>query len=94
MPAARLKASWVFISGRFRWRKRTILVHKVTFDPKPSCAVAGTVVANRPVVKIATGEGTIALRVAFRQKPVPWIWPAFRSRPDVGEMLPSGKEGA
>lgn len=75
---------------RFRWRKHVILTHRVTFDPKPVDALPGTVLANRPLVKIATGKGAIALRVAFRQKPVPWIWPAFGSRPDLGEVLPSG----
>ena len=75
---------------RFRWRKHAILTHRVTFDPQPVDAPPGTVLANRPLVKIATGEGTVALRVAFRQKPFPWIWPAFGSRPDVGEVLPSG----
>lgn len=75
---------------RFRWRKHLILVHRVTFDPAPVDARPGTVVAIQPLVKIATGLGTISLRVAFRQKPVPWIWPAFGSRPEVGEVLPSG----
>lgn len=79
---------------RFQWRKHVILVHKVTFDPRPVTAAPGTVLVNRPVVKIATGSGVIILRVAFRQKPVPWIWPAFGSRPDVEEVLPSGAPGA
>ena len=57
---------------------------------QPVDARPGTVVAIQPLVKIATGRGTISLRVAFRQKPVPWIWPAFGSRPEVGEVLPSG----
>ena len=75
---------------RFQWRKHVILVHKVTFDPRPVTAAPGTVLVNRPVVKIATGSGVIILRVAFRQKPVPWIWPGLGSRPEVGEVLPSG----
>ncbi len=79
---------------RFRWRRHVILVHKVTFDLRPVKAAPGTVLVNHPLVKIATGSGVIVLRVAFRQKPVPWIWPAFGSRPDVEEVLPSGAPGA
>lgn len=75
---------------RFRWRKQIILLHKVTFDSAPVEAVPGTVLANRPLLKIATGLGTITLRVAFRQKPIPWIWPGLGGRPEVGEVLPSG----
>ena len=75
---------------RFRWRKQTILLHKVTFDPAPVDAPPGTVLASRPLLKIATGRGTVILHVAFRQKPIPWLWPGFGKRPDVGEELPSG----
>jgi methionyl-tRNA formyltransferase len=75
---------------RFRWRKHVILVHRVTIDPAPTDAAPGTVLANRPLVKVATGHGAVTLRVAFRQKPFPWIWPGFGSRPDLGEVLPSG----
>lgn len=75
---------------RFRWRKHLVFVHRVTFDPNPVDAPPGTVLDNRPFVTVATGSGTIALRVAFRQKPVPWIWPGYGKRPDVGEVLVSG----
>lgn len=75
---------------RFHWRGRLVLVHLVSFDPAPVEAAPGTVLANRPLLKIATGEGTITLRVAFRRKPVPWLWPGAGRRPAVGEVLPSG----
>lgn len=73
---------------RFRWKKQEILVHKVEYVAHPVGEAPGTIVANRPLVKVATGKGIIALRVAFRQKPVPWIWPGLGRRPEVGEVLP------
>lgn len=79
---------------RFRWRHLTILVHRVTFDVNPAGAPPGAVLANRPFVTVATGAGTIALRMAFRQRPLPWIWPGLGRRPAVGEVLPSGPGGA
>lgn len=75
---------------RFRWRGKMILVHKVEFDPKPVSAAPGTVLAVQPLVRIATGQGVIALRLAFRQRPIPWLWPGLGRRPDVGEVLRSG----
>lgn len=75
---------------RFRWRKQMILLHKVTFDSTPVDALPGTVLASRPLLVVATGRGAITLRVAFRQKPIPWIWPGLGKRPEVGEVLPSG----
>ena len=75
---------------RFRWRHHLVIVHRTGFDPAPVEAAPGTVLANRPVLRIATGEGTLILRLAFRQKPVPWIWPGFGGRPELGEVLPSG----
>ena len=75
---------------RFRWKGRTVLLHRVTFDPEPVDAAPGTVLANRPTLKVATGCGVVKFRVAFRQKPIPWLWPGFGKRPDVGEVLESG----
>jgi len=75
---------------RFRWRKRVIYVHRVAFDPTPVPDYPGTVIANRPWVVIATGRGTLTMRVAFCKRPVPWIWPGLVTRPDVGEVLEGG----
>lgn len=75
---------------RFYWCNSTVLVHRVTFDPSPVDAPPGTVLANRPFLKIATGSGTITLRVAFRQRPLPWVWPGPGRRPEIGDVLPSG----
>lgn len=72
---------------------RVIRVAKVEYDEEPTDAAPGTVVANHPLVRIATGKGTVRLRVAFIGNPVPWIWPAPWNRPDVGsrvDPLPPG----
>ena len=75
---------------RFRWKNHLVLLHRVSFDPHPTDAPPGTVLDNRPCITVATGSGTVSLRVAFRQKPIPWLWPGFGKRPDVGEVLASG----
>lgn len=75
---------------RFQWKDHLVLVHRVTFNPNPVDAAPGTVLANRPYLRIATGAGSMTLNVAFRQKPIPWVWPGFGKRPDVGEVLASG----
>ena len=76
---------------RFHWKGRTILLHRVTYDSEPVDAAPGTVLANRPTLHVATGCGVVKFRVAFRQKPIPWLWPGFGKRPDVGEVLESGR---
>lgn len=75
---------------RFRWKDHLVLLHRVSFDPNPTDAPPGTVLDNRPFITVATGAGTVSLKVAFRQKPIPWVWPGFGKRPDVGEVLASG----
>lgn len=65
------------------------LVHiaRANLDPTPVGEPPGTVVGQRPWLTIATGEGTIAVRVAFTRRRVPMIWPAPWSRPALGERV-------
>lgn len=77
---------------RFRWMKRLVFVHRVAYDATPVDAAPGTVLANRPLIRVATGCGTLIIRVAFRQKPIPWLWPGVGKRPNVGDVLDSGPE--
>ncbi len=72
---------------RFRWKNVLVFIHRVLYSPTPVDAAPGTVLENRPLIKVATGEGTIRIRVAFRQKPIPWLWPGWGKRPEVGEVL-------
>ncbi len=72
---------------RFLWRKCLVFVHRVNYDPTPVDAAPGTIIENRPLVKVATGKGTLTLRVAFRQKPIPWLWPGLGKRPEVGDVI-------
>ncbi|MCF6283890.1 MAG: methionyl-tRNA formyltransferase [Candidatus Hydrogenedentes bacterium] len=78
---------------RFRWRNNLVFVHRVVFDDTPVDAAPGTVVANRPLIKVATASGTLTIRVAFRKKPLPGLWPGLGKRPEVGEVLCSGSDG-
>jgi len=75
---------------RFRWRGRTVTVARCEFDSAPVEAAPGTVLRHWPVARVATGEGTLILRVAFCRRPVPWVWPAPWSKPEVGEVLETG----
>lgn len=72
---------------RFLFDGKTITVARTDFDPTPVEEAPGTVLKNRPVLKVATGLGTIVLRVAFVRRPLPWIFPAPWARPAVGDIL-------
>lgn len=75
---------------RFRWRGRTITVARCEFDGAPVDAPPGQVLRHWPLVRVATGEGTLTLRVAFTRRPIPWVWPSPWSKAQVGEMLDEG----
>ncbi|MBI3119520.1 MAG: methionyl-tRNA formyltransferase [Candidatus Hydrogenedentes bacterium] len=72
---------------RFKYKGRIVRVGRTEFDPALVDAAPGTVVGSRVVVRVATGQGALTLRVAFCTWPVPWIWPAPWGRPVVGEVL-------
>lgn len=72
---------------RFQWRGRTITVARCEFDGTPVDAPPGKVLRHWPLVRVATGEGTLTLRVAFTRRPIPWVWPSPWSKAQVGEML-------
>jgi len=72
---------------RFRWRGRVVTVARTEFDSTPVDAAPGTVLRPWPVARVATGEGTLILRVAFCRRPVPWVWPAPWSKPLPLEQL-------
>lgn len=64
-----------------------IHVARAMMDAAPVDAEPGTVVEQRPWLKVATGTGTIAIRVAFTRRRIPMIWPAPWNRPQNGERL-------
>ena len=53
-------------------------------------AAPGTVMAVRPKVQVACGEGSVVLLGTFTKSPVPWPWPAPWNFPNAGETLTSG----
>ncbi len=71
----------------FLYKGRKISVARLDFDAAPVEAAPGTVLQNRPLARIATGEGTVRLRIAYIRVPLPWLWPAPWSRPERGERL-------
>ena len=74
-------------SARFMHKGHLIRVSRTEFDPSPVDKPPGYVIRNRPWVEVATGQGTISLRLAFQKSPYPWIWPAPGTRPAIGDLL-------
>lgn len=72
---------------RFRYRGRTIFVSRLKCNEEPTDAAPGTVIVARPYVKVATGEGTVTIVIAYATKPIPWVWPMPWNRPKPGELL-------
>jgi methionyl-tRNA formyltransferase len=82
-----VRACAPFQLARFRHKNREILVSKADYDPTPVDAEPGTIVESSPRVVIATGSGTVRLRVAIAPKPVPWVWPVPWGRPKPGDKV-------
>lgn len=78
---------------RLQYRGVLVRLAKVEVDPKPVDKAPGTILSNGPVVRVACGEGSVRLRVAFVQKPVPWIWPSPWNKPEVGTLVDPIPEG-
>ncbi|MDZ4859659.1 MAG: methionyl-tRNA formyltransferase [Candidatus Hydrogenedentes bacterium] len=91
-PAAEIdrmvRACFPFAMARFRHRGSTVLVSRAKSYEKDSGKPPGEIVANRPFVRVATGQGTISIIVGYRTgAPFPWLWPGFIRRPRIGERL-------
>ncbi|MCX5758137.1 MAG: methionyl-tRNA formyltransferase [Candidatus Hydrogenedentes bacterium] len=73
--------------ARCHFQGREILVSMVKADPTPIDAAPGTVLASGRWVRVAAGEGFVDIVLAYKLRPVPWIWPTRWNRPRVGERL-------
>ncbi|HOV73691.1 MAG TPA: methionyl-tRNA formyltransferase [Candidatus Hydrogenedentes bacterium] len=73
--------------ARFMFQGREILVSMAKANPAPVEAPPGTVLASGRWVRVATGEGTIDIVLAYKLRPIPWIWPSRWSRPIPGERM-------
>lgn len=71
----------------FMYKGRKISIARADYDNAPVEAAPGTVLEARPPARIATGAGTVRLRIAYIRVPFPWLWPAPWSRPKKGERL-------
>lgn len=67
---------------------KMVSVARTTPDLAPVDAPPGTVLRNSPPAKIATGEGSLTINVAFISSPFPWVWPAPWLAPRLKERLP------
>jgi len=74
-------------ASRFDFRGRTICVRRTGFDKTPVSAEPGTVLTQRPPVRVATGQGVLVLEVAYATWPVPTAWPVPWNRPKPGEKV-------
>ena len=82
-----VRANFPFVLARFRHAGRKVYVSKASADPAPVDAAPGTVVAVRPAVRIATGQGTFTPYQAFSMKPFPWRWPRPMTRIQPGDKV-------
>lgn len=82
-----VRAAVPFLFPRFVCRGRLIYVGRCKFDATPVEAAPGTIIANRPRIRIATGCGTVTLLVAYAMTPFPWLWPAPWTRPAIGAVV-------
>jgi methionyl-tRNA formyltransferase len=82
-----VRACSPFYIARLLFRGHTVYVYKTTFDETPVDAAPGTVIANAPRVKVATGQGSVVLKSTLAVWPLPMPWPSYMSRPRAGEVL-------
>jgi len=71
----------------FKHRGRRVEVLRAQFDPDPVDAPPGTVIARRPWLTVATGQGTLQIRAAVLAGRLPLPWPLPWARPRVGDAL-------
>ena len=90
-PAAdlerKVRGCFPFSLARFRYRGRKVIVTRAKAEPGGDEAEPGTILATRPYLKVATGDGVFVLIVGYTTRPIPWVWPRVWRRPDVGERL-------
>lgn len=75
------------LSATLMHGERTVRVARAHHDPRHTDRAPGTVIAASPLAKIATGEGTLTVRIAYCSSPFPFIWPTPWHRLRVGDIL-------
>lgn len=76
------------LSATLIHRGKSVRVARTLYDPDPTGTPPGTVLVAHPVARIATGKGTLTVRVAYCSSPFPFIWPLPWHRLHVGDVLP------
>jgi methionyl-tRNA formyltransferase len=82
-----VRAAFPYRLVRFQHKGQTIYVSRASADPTPVNAEPGTVIQPGRRARIATGEGSLILEIAYKAKPIPWIWPSSSKSPAYGERL-------
>jgi len=76
-----------FFLARFRSRGKTVYLTQLNSDETEIDATPGTVISSSPLVRVATGRGSLTVVSAYCATPIPWRWPAPWNRPKPGEQL-------
>lgn len=71
----------------FSHRGKTVHVTQVRVDYDDSRTSPGTILSNKPYVRIAAGNGSVDLVSAYTAGPVPLPWPVPWHRPKIGESM-------
>ncbi|MFP4502502.1 MAG: methionyl-tRNA formyltransferase [Candidatus Hydrogenedentota bacterium] len=75
-------------AARFLHAGRTIYAHRAACDPQETDARPGVVLECGAQTLVATGKGSLRIRMAFMKRPFPFIWPAPWHGPRPGDQLP------
>ncbi len=70
---------------------KRVLVTRATWSPEPHGTRPGTVLANRPSVSVAAGDGRVTIVSAHLAGAVTLLWPAPWKRPETGIVLGAGR---
>ena len=84
----KVRACFPYTMARFKYRGDTVFATRVKAYEKETGKEPGTITAVRPYIRVATGNGTLAVMLGYRKQfPLPWFWPGFFWRPPVGDRL-------
>lgn len=82
-----VRALFPYVFARCRYRGSVIHLYRTSFNEAPTENEPGVVIQSRPRLKVATGRGSVTIEVAFRKKPIPWVWPPLLHPPKRGDRL-------
>lgn len=81
-----VRACFPFTMARFRYKNTIVYVARSRPHEQETGRPPGTITATRPLVRVATGKGTLMI-MGYANKPFPWLWPGLFWRPPLGFRL-------